>query len=129
MDAQPSIVLEPRRVICSLHGKPFRAAWPAGYVPFMLHALRNVLGQDGFVAYAGGKVENINAMLDERPLCCRMSPGDRLDAYAVSKIANRGFCRLCRSTANVVTIPLGHEGLPHSVCLICLDKLDVREVQ
>lgn len=126
MDEQLGIVLEPHRVICALHGEPFRAAWPDGYIPFLLHATDAVLGQEGFAAYAEGKVENINQMLDQRPLCCRMSPDDRLEAYAKSKIARPGFCRVCRNTASVVTIPLGAGGLPHSVCLLCLDKLEAR---
>ncbi len=130
MDDQPAIVHEPHRVICAKHGQPFRADWPAGYVPFMLLALQRVLDQEGFAAYAGGEVENINSLLDEKPLCCRMSQDHRLEAYATSGIFKPGFCRICRSPARVVTIPFGHDDgvLPHAVCALCLEKLDFRRV-
>ena len=123
---QPGITMEPHRVICKLHGEPFRANWPAGYVPFLLFALDKVMGQEEFVAYAGGEVAKVNALLDERPLCCRLSPDDRLEAWSKTGLGQRGFCRVCRQPANVVTIPIGAGGLPHAVCFICMDKLEVR---
>lgn len=125
MSGEPAIQLEPRRVICRLHGEPFRPGWPAGYVPFVLFALEAVLKQEGFAAYAGGDVANINTLLDEKPLCCRMSPEARLEAYAKSGLGRRGFCRLCRTHADVVLMPVGGS-LPHSVCFRCIDRLGVR---
>lgn len=125
-DNQPGITLEPRRVICARHGEPFRINWPAGYIPFMLHALERVLQQEGFSAYAGNQVENIDALLDQRPLCCRMSPDDRLEAYARSGIGTRGFCRVCRQPTNVCTIRIGENALPHAVCFLCLEQLQTR---
>lgn len=124
-DQQPTIQLEPRRVICKLHGEAFRANWPAGYTTFLLFALDKVLRQEGFAAYAGGKVEAINGLLDERPLCCRMSPEDRLEAYAKSGIGTRGFCRICRQPASVCSVRIGENALSHAVCFLCLEKLQI----
>lgn len=124
MSETPSINLEPRRVICALHGEPFRERWPEGYTQFVLVAIDRVLNQDGFAAYADGKVEAINALLDARPLCCRMSPEHRLEAYARCGVGRDGFCRVCRKTARVVSMPLG--AMPHAVCFLCLEKLEVR---
>lgn len=125
-ESKPSIMLEPGRVICKLHGQPFRANWPEGYVKFLLFAMNAVLGQEGFVALAGGNVETINALLDDRPLCCRMSPEKRLEAYAQSGIGHPGYCRLCRQHRTVVDVPIGQFGLPHAVCFRCFDRLEVQ---
>lgn len=73
-DAQ--ITLEPRAVWCAEHIEPFRARWPAGYLPAVMCLVHQALNHDEEIAAAaGGEVELLDRVLREYgPLCCRLDP-------------------------------------------------------
>ncbi len=93
------IELSPTRVICSRHGEVFRAHWPQGYAVFALQAFEHVVKQEGFAAYADGKIGAAQALLDERPLCCRLSPETLLQVYVACGVGRSSRCAHCREVA------------------------------
>lgn len=73
---EPGIVVEPGAAWCAEHLEPFRAAWPAGYLPAVMALTFQALNHDEEIIRAsGGRVEALTAVLREfGPLCCRLDP-------------------------------------------------------
>lgn len=129
MSEKPSINLEIRRVVCAVHGEPFREQWPKGYIPFLLFAIDAVMAQEGFVAYAGREVEKIDAMLDVKPLCCRLSPEKRLQAFVQCELGKIGTCAFCRKVAKGTPYHFMSESGPQRASHVCFSCVANREGQ
>jgi hypothetical protein len=122
---QPTINMEFHRCFCAVHGEPFREQWPKGYVSFVLPAMQAVLEQEGFRAYAGGDVEKINELLDQRPVCCRLSPDRLCQAYVESGVGVQGKCVCCGNRGpgtpySMATFPGGPAERHKHVCFLCV---------
>ena len=84
------------RAVCVVHGEVFRETWPKGYPVFVLAAFERVVGQEGFQAMSGGEVAKIHELLDQRPLCCRLSPETLLATYVECGVGVVSRCIGCR---------------------------------
>lgn len=97
----------PDVVMCGRHGEPFRARWPVGYPRFALLLIERVFDTDEFcqaveaMRQARGLCaeEAVQALLHDRPLCCRLTPGGLLEVYNTVQRAEpvwqTGRCELC----------------------------------
>lgn len=126
--AKPSLEITPERVICSLHGEPFREQWPKGYSEMVVAAIDHVLDSDGFRGDAKNLcaegvekpgVREMTAALDLLPVCCRLTSDQLLKAYKAAKIGRTKRCKLCGKKREgthfrTTTVEFRH------VCFICV---------
>lgn len=123
MSDEPRVNLTFERALCPMHGEPFREGWPAGYVQWLLPALDAVMAQEGFKAYASGEVEKVNRLLDQKPLCCRLSAEKLLELYVACGVGKRSVCNGCSKlalgTPYGVMSPTGPSRYRH-LCFVCV---------
>lgn len=135
---RPLIDLSQRRMFCSIHGEPFREQWPRGALIFQCKALEVIFKDSSFwdeieARFGPAKpvpASSIEAVLDSRPVCCRLG-GDRLLEtyewqYANKGIGTQGFCQAPRCGrfapgAPMLFKPPGRDAqrTPH-VCFQCV---------
>lgn len=99
------IMLTQARMCCSLHGEPFRAQYPKGVPIFMVHSFQMVTAIPGIweearrIAGAAPDTElhpkTMEAVLDVKPICCRLTRKQLFDCYIESKVGTMGRCRVC----------------------------------
>ena len=99
----PTIELSVQRVTCPRHGEPFRARWPKGWPRFTLAVIRALLEEPTFAETLGGDIAAVNAALDVRPACERVSPDVLRAAYRDCGIGTRARCVVCRRRDRVGT--------------------------
>lgn len=105
------IELNHDRAFCPIHGEPYRADYPRGYPMAMVLLARAVLADkntcDSVMAALEGKevpgddAENkvrfeaaVQAALDVRPACCRISDAALRDVYKET-LHRRARCAMC----------------------------------
>lgn len=87
------VMLTLNRVVCSLHREPFVVDFPKGYIQFMLYAFDEFTKMESFPE----KKEDIDSVLDEKPLCCRLSKATLLETYEeAGKEFNKKRCQFCQ---------------------------------
>lgn len=93
----PTIDLIPRRTICSLHGEPFRRDWPKGYGIFSIKLFEAFCASvdPEIIKQLGGDKSGIEALLDERPLCCRSLKSELVPIYVESGVGELAYCAVC----------------------------------
>lgn len=126
-----AIEITAARVICSRHGEPFRATWPAGYLLFAVQSLQYVTGRPGFWEEAkrlGGTEDSdrkkIEYALDIRPMCCRLTSEKLIEMYEAAKFGVTRRCRGCDrkrlGAPYSVTTPTGEVGAYDHICFGCV---------
>lgn len=104
METNPQIELPHTRVICGRHGEPFRAEWPKGYALFCVNGLKAVMESESFTKECGGDVDLVNGLLDQKPICCRLSPDELVSLYESCGIGHLGTCAACYQEK--MTVPI-----------------------
>ena len=103
-DAKPMVELPVQAVVCSVHGEPFRATWPAGY-PFAVVRLFEaaVSTSRELQEAAGNDAHRLNGVIAEFGPLCRLVPAEHglaiyKDAAATKGTAfgAYGVCAICR---------------------------------
>jgi hypothetical protein len=92
---RPQVNLEMDRVVCGIHGEPFRAKWPEGYPTFAVEVFHAV-AQTGVFSDVGEF--KINRMLKTKPLCCRLKeidPAKLVELYTRTSMAVTAVCSRC----------------------------------
>jgi len=108
---KPEIHLSFDRVLCPVHGEPLRAQWPNGYATLLVKLFERVAMREPFAdeqaAYRRERTDGerltdaevIEALLDRKPLCCRVSAEEMLKAYEEAhkggKFARKRVCSVC----------------------------------
>ena len=120
---KPTVVMEFDRACCLQHGEVFRAGWPSGYPSFVLLGVDRLMKSEFFAEECGGKIENANSKLDEKPLCCRLAP-DELeqlynDADAKIKYAKLESCQGCGCIGYGVPYRTANRAFDH-LCFHCI---------
>lgn len=100
-DLDPNtVLLEHRRVMCSLHGEFFRKRWPTGFPIFCVRVFQEVMALDETAkATEAGGLEwpaSIHAVLDAKPACCRVTKETLRKLYLECKVGLPGRCSICR---------------------------------
>lgn len=126
-------------MFCAIHGEPFREEWPRGGMLFQLKAIEALFAMDALWeeirAHTGrdpgpSSKEEIEAALDRKPVCCRLSGDTLLETYrwqhAQGGIGRKGFCSGCGAFGLGASYRFVHSGgaiktLPH-VCFACVAK-------
>lgn len=96
-DEQPMIELPVPSVVCRVHGEPFRAKWPTGYIPFSLYGFK-ALSMDpaaGFLASIGGDIALASAAFAERPICSRLTADQLVATYIEAGFGVEDRCEVC----------------------------------
>ena len=144
--------LTPLTTICGRHGELFRAGWPKGYTTFIAIGLECLLADPFFAAevkkvMAGehaecvfvkeGEVAAIEALLNVKPMCCRIPPDDLrqvlIEVAEKSGCWEKKICNICgwkghgakyRKVAPSVksTSPVGQH---NHVCITCVSGVDM----
>jgi len=124
----PGIMLDFNRVLCSVHGMPFKPAWPKGYAIFMVRAFQEVTAIPGVWeearGYAGltGDVEvpvkALERVLDFKPACCRLSRPQIVALYEESKVGALARCGVCHRKALGTPIEATNVSYKH-LCFTC----------
>jgi hypothetical protein len=123
---RPPIELEVGRVMCPVHGEPFRRRWPSGYPGFVLYAFEALVARPDFQEATGGDQAKIGPLLDRVPMCCRL-PKEVL--YAVYRrvqeqfhVWHLGRCRVCDrrdAVGGPIKVPRGG-GRVRTIDHVCL---------
>jgi hypothetical protein len=125
---KPLLALEPAMVLCSQHGLLFQPCWPGGFVPFALEATQKVMAQPHVAEECGGKIERIQEILRETPLCCRLTVEElsELAAAALGEFLVIDFCTRCHLLAGgwyrTKKEAWRRKPKPRFHCLTCLIK-------
>ena len=127
--SEDGIMLTHRRVMCSVHSKPFQAQWPKGAAIFTVEAFRAVTAVPGIWDEARrlagvGPDEKMSpraleAVLDARPACCRLTPTTLVAVYEASKIGKSGHCEACGRKAIGGPVSASNINYAH-VCFACV---------
>lgn len=89
------IELSIEHVFCPRHGEPFRGHWPRGYTTASMALLSDLLNNPTFETLTDGPIEAINDLLEQRPICERVSQTSLMAAYISSGIGRERRCELC----------------------------------
>lgn len=116
---QPDIDLTVGRTSCPLHLAPYKSKWPMGYAIFVGGLLDTVLADPQFQQEADGKTQQINVLLDLKPLCCRVFPERLMQVYEQSKIGKIDVCTICELKALGTQIETAQEKFSH-LCFSCV---------
>lgn len=136
-----TIILTNERATCGVHRLPFREQWPAGLAVFCVEAFRAVTAVPGIWEEArelaqlpadatlGPKL--LEAVLDKRPVCCRVSPQALVDLYVATKIGQVKICTYCGRFAKGTPIETVQQGRLDHVCFVCMSTASAssQEVQ
>lgn len=120
------------RTVCQVHGSPFRAGWPSGWPLFSFEGFRRWTAKPDTVAELGGDLKRAGALLDAKPLCCRLSQAELLDLlYWVNQQTKhtrwpRGRCANCKRNLFGGPFLTRAKSYPH-VCLRCVVYSTVRD--
>ena len=119
-----------QRSTCGLHRLPFRERWPVGMGIFAVEASRIVLGMPSVHAEArelaglpaDAKIEPkmVEAVLDRRPACCRVTREQLVELYVASKIGLVKHCHYCGAYAKGTPIETEQQGRIDHVCFNCM---------
>lgn len=127
--ASKNLEIELDQVFCARHGELLRKHFRPAYEVFACHALSVLLKKDEYKELCQGDPEKLPDLLLEKPLCCRLSSSELLDAYLMLQarlgLWDVGQCSLCLGRAlgapwtpyDGRDIPL--VGIPF-VCLYCV---------
>jgi len=123
-DGPSQIELSHDRVACARHNEPFRDDWPNGYGVFATELATEVLNDEEFIEAVDGEVEQIEAALDEKPLCERVSKTTLIYIYTKTEIGSLDRCAMCREvrlgTPYTMRIsPSDTRRVPH-LCFTCI---------
>jgi len=98
------VFISSKRMYCALHGEPFRERYPMGVPIFTVKAFQIVSGLDSFtkrVSELSGKPigeldpKLMAKALDEKPLCCWLSPDQLVGVYRECDIGVLAICNAC----------------------------------
>lgn len=95
-DGEAGVELTHQRVMCELHGEPFRARWPKGYPIFAITLMKIIIDQPRATGEEPRSPNTIGAELDAQPACCRVTPAELERAYEQSGVGVLRRCRCCR---------------------------------
>lgn len=95
----PMVELTFERALCARHGEPFRARWPKGYPIFMVKAFQVVASKPEIAEAVEGNISRITELLDERPMCERLTRDEMLGLYGDAGIGSMAVCDNCRRMA------------------------------
>ncbi len=128
------------RIFCPIHGEPFHARWPAGYITFAVRGIDLLLNDDPiFGAHleeqhrAGfdGK-QAMERLFDAVPLCCRLTDSSRLELYLKAgeatepKLFPFARCLLCHKKGNGSKYRYTRNGTRQHVDHVCLRCVSYR---
>ena len=89
-DDAPEVNMTHERMFCARHGEPFRAQYPKGFATGILPAFQRYVE-----TRYDGDIADMDAHLDEKPLCCRLSTPDLLQMYVDADIGRKKRCKIC----------------------------------
>lgn len=123
------VVLDHRRVLCAVHGEPFRAEYPRGYAVFMVEAFRAYAALDGTLEEArrlsgtpDGADVPVKAMelaLDIKPACCRLPRAALVAVYERCGLGVTKRCKACGRKAKGTPISAVNATYSH-LCFSCV---------
>jgi len=121
-DDKPLIELPISSVVCRVHCEPFRANWPAGYLPFSVYAFK-ALSMDptgGFIESIGGDISLASAAFAERPICSRLTADQLVATYIEAAFGVEARCGVCHE--HKAGAPFAQTGAPNMrhVCFRCV---------
>lgn len=116
---RPEIVLDHTRIMCPIHGEPFRERWPEGYLKFGLTLFQAHMEDPEVQTVSGGDIEKAAKMLDGRPLCCRFDVETVVAAYMASGVGRSGVCQGCRKVAMGTRFLTSSKSYSH-LCFRCV---------
>jgi hypothetical protein len=93
--SEPQIQLPVKRVMCQMHGEPFRSQWPLGYAVFMTKVTFKALESEKLQRVTRGRVEQIDRALEIRPACMWVPVDTIMEAYRESGIGTIARCNVC----------------------------------
>lgn len=137
-DGKPMIVMSFSRVFCALHGEPFRPTWPKGAIIMQLRLFEQTFGvkaskdmHDKLFAEARKlckldddakiDIEHMHAVMDKKPLCCRVTPGQLEKLYEESGVGTRAKCVHCHRKR--LGTPYTTSNLPEPLSHLCFNCL------
>jgi len=95
----PQLNLTFERTLCARHGEPFRAQWPKGFPIFVVKAFQAVASKPEIGEAVEGDITRIEELLDERPMCDRLTRDELLTLYGDAAIGRMDVCVNCRRMA------------------------------
>ncbi len=99
---QDTIDLTFERVHCSRHGEPLRSQWPTGYAVMMIKLFEAVFRDQATLADNKRDEddrtdpEKMHDLLDDTPMCCRVSDAKLLEIYTDAGFGVVAKCKVCR---------------------------------
>lgn len=118
------IDLSTERVVCPRHAEPFFRHWPEGYPTFALGAIGTLMEDRGFAEMVGGNIDKVNEILDQRPICERISGPNLMRLYLSSEIGRERRCDLCHEDSIGTPFRMGQPDgsirTYHHVCFSCV---------
>lgn len=136
-----AIILTNERATCGVHRLPFRERWPAGMAVFCVEAFRAVSALPGIWEEArelanlpaGAELtpKMLEAVLDKRPVCCRVTPQTLAELYGATTIGQVKICTYCGRFAKGTPIETVQQGRLDHVCFVCMSTASAtpQEVQ
>ena len=139
--AAVGLLLPTGRVLCPVHGEPFRSRWSDGYPAFVAAGLESLKLCSLWQNSIDGDGASIEAALDTRPICCVIAdqdPGLLQAAYSAAATSVPGLwgvgrctvCSvICEGCSPAVQLAGDGDGLPAGawVCLRCVSECVVGE--
>ena len=136
-EEHPTIRLERERVLCIRHGEPFREQWPKGFPIMSLRLFEHTWGMKGdeklhekLIAEARRLVpiaedakvglDGMHAVMDAKPLCCRIEPALLEKLYVESGIGVIERCLNCRQRKLGTPFCTSKHGRLRHICFNCV---------
>lgn len=124
-----TVNLDHDRVVCDVHGEPFRRYWPTGYAIFVVRGFELLAAHEFFQREAKRSVEGINECLSRLPICCRLPRAELVALYLEVNGKTSQWpddrCHMCDEYAVGTPVECKAGGkqltLPH-VCFECIAK-------
>ena len=106
-----AINLDHTRMLCPMHGEPFRKEWPSGYPHYVVMSFQLVTALDGFWNKNEGETDKdyIERALSAKPTCCRIGPEAMVELLhrinEDTQTWSDGWCRYCNMASRSICWP------------------------
>lgn len=125
-----SFMITRERVLCPVHGEPFREKWPIGFPTFSVKAFQKFTAiagvwdearrLGGFAADAEMPIKALEPVLDVRPVCCRVSKSALVELYVASGIGVDKRCKVCGRKRLGTPVSTSNMGYLKHICFTCI---------